>query len=529
MSREEARKFLLDQKKMRQNLHNICKFVSHIMTLHRLNHAIAFVFGGYQDYDKFYTPSLLDDDGGLFVVLVERLAERDKQKDTHNGDDARFDDGGTKYLSDEGKPSEGLPDVTNIDESTNGDEATQAKSSFVSKDSGRNGAHTEGRKEDHAVNGVDLEQQEGACDPYTTGSVAAIHMTREDVNPVRLASAHIQLKLLKGHDYNIFEAAFFYSPDGDRGEYILNSLQVTVTYLGMFYLFYFLGNEIKRTYQNRGDVWLKDDDGHDKEWAGILIINAIALGYFFFLLGRDIDRVVNFNRRMRKLCPYDKYTSYRVKSHRWWSLFNNHCVNIVMGYSLFVLNFFFVQSVNDMVDAILNAIAVIFIIQIDDVIPPYKKSERIIYFLNIEYFPIKPGYLLDWNNSAIHGKLMEIVEAYLSHPDPSNNEVNVKKIEGDSVGFCETDVCYFFVNKAERLIRIFQGRLPENNSSGNRYVHEFQQVMYQVEGEGAMDFLEAMAGFECVEEEEEGLQKLNVLDDQRIKKTVVPTVKSRRA
>ncbi|KAL7563298.1 hypothetical protein ACA910_016658 [Epithemia clementina (nom. ined.)] len=531
------------------------------MSLHRFNHAIAFVFGGYQDYDKFYSPSLLDEDGGLFVAILERLSEKINSGSDADEGDTIFDEANSHNLEDTVRAADSLSTSSDHEEATNdieeeparnngdaqqestkvGDDEQAMSAVSLPEQQAETTLQEQSNDSDESTKVRDInpavslpEQNESYLQEQSKRTIrqdseaTTVQMTGEEVNVVRLASAHIQLKLLKDHRYNIFEAAFFYGPDGDRGEYILNAIQVTVTYLGMIYLFYFLGNEIRRIYRERGDAWLKDDEGHDKEWAGILVINAISLGYFFFILGRDIERVVKFNRCMRKLCPYDWYTSYNVKSHRWWSLLNNHCVNILMGYSLFVLNFFFVQSVNDMVDAILNAIAVLFIIQIDDVIPPYTKSNRTVYFLNLERFPLKPGYVLDWNNYAIHGKLMAIVETYLSHPDSPRSQVTVKKIKGESVVYSETDVCYFFVNKSESLIRVFQGRLPDA-SYGSRYMHVFQEITYQVEGEGAIDFLDNMARFECVEVEREGLQTLKVLGDQRLRATPLPSGSNARA
>ena len=160
------------------------------MTLHRLNHAFAFLFGGYQDYDQFYTPSLLDEDGGLFVAILERLSE--------------------------GKQQSGPSSVGN-----KLDQSAAATTERIEGD-------VEAQQHDHGSGEIEQISQ-----PTMEPSSVSFRMTGDDVNPVRLAAAHVQLKLLKGHNYNIFEAAFFCDPEGDKGEYYLNMLQVIATYLGM--------------------------------------------------------------------------------------------------------------------------------------------------------------------------------------------------------------------------------------------------------------------------------------------------------
>mmetsp|Transcript_22602 Transcript_22602/g.62874 ORF Transcript_22602/g.62874 Transcript_22602/m.62874 type:complete len:517 (+) Transcript_22602:181-1731(+) len=481
------------------------------MTLHRLNHALAFVFGGYQDYDKFYSPSLLDEDAGLFVAILEQLTERTQHIQRSSGLEPKegklneIESRGNTDGNTEGKTATPSDEETGTApaqwdnepqlEEPEGPPSEREKSEVMPADEGPSAQSTSSR------HNQDAGGEEGASGE---NYVPSVEMTGEEVNAARLATAHVQLKRLKGHHCNIFEAAFFYGPEGDRGEYYLNILQVVVTYCAMFFLFYFLGAEIRKQFKNR-NVFLQDKHGNDKEWQGILAINAIALGYFFFLVGRDVERVVLFNKCMIKLCPNDQYTSYSLKSHRWWSLFNNFCVNVVLGYCLFVLNFFFVQSVDNMKDAILNAIAVVFIIQIDDIIPPYVRIYRKVYFLSIPMLPMRINYWFDWENFNIHFKMMAVVEEFLSRQDSPEEAITVKKISGQSVLFQESDVCYFFVNKEECLIRIFHGRIM----NAKKYKHWFKEVCYKVEGHGAERFVKNMSYFECVEEEE-GPKKLEV-------------------
>lgn len=469
------------------------------MTLHRLNHALAFVFGGYQDYEKFYSTSMLEEDSGLFVAIMEQLAARKNQSSN-----ALIDSGGGVDSKD--------PQNTPPDEDDDPEGAVEKMDQEPDIES----TDPTTPETSHPPEQATLESSHRDRNPSIFQQV---EMTGEEVNGVRLALAHVQLQRLKGHRYNVFEAAFFYDPDGDRGEYFLNIIQVAATYAAIFFMFYFLGNQIRKIYKER-NVFLKDEDNNDKEWLGILSVNAIGLGYFFFLLGRDIERVQNFTRCVLKLCPYDKFTSYQVKSHRWWCIFNNICVNVYMGYGLFFLNFFFVQSADDMVDAILQAIAVVFIIQIDDIIPVYIRIKRRIHLMSIPCIPLlKVKYWFDWENRNIHPKLMAVVEKFLSHPDWPHEAVTVQKTTGDTVVFRETDVAYFFVNKSDSVIRIFHGRMRKHTQ---KYKHLFEEVTYRIDGRGAEAFLNTMSKFACVEEEE-GPKKLEV-DSNVIKRRSVPSL-----
>jgi hypothetical protein len=220
------------------------------------------------------------------------------------------------------------------------------------------------------------------------------------VDPVRLAKGHIQLKEFQGRDYNIYEVAYLRANETGTVA-LLNKGQVFASISAILLFFVVILAEVVTAFSSdEYNVWKEDSgSGEEKRWGLILVINFVQFAYFWLIIGSNREATYSFNKAVR----LSEHTG-RLQA---FYLFLNKFSNVNMGWLLYILNFFFIQTADSPTDAILNGVATAFILDIDDAVRPwiFVPPEKRNGFMTHE---------VDWGLSSMDGKLAEMVYDYVT-------------------------------------------------------------------------------------------------------------------
>ena len=127
-------------------------------------------------------------------------------------------------------------------------------------------------------------------------------------------------------------------------------------------------------------------------------------------------------------------------------LFANQLSNQWMALILWIVNPFFVLSAEEVNNAILNIVAIAFILDIDDVILPIVPSGR------------ESVAKLDWNKESPPEELVKFAMTYVTCGPEKGSGVRVKKTPSNFVA-SNTDTCFIVVKTGiPHVIQVFCSR-----------------------------------------------------------------------
>jgi len=216
------------------------------------------------------------------------------------------------------------------------------------------------------------------------------------------------------------------------------------------------------------------------------------------------------------------------------SLLLNLFGNGLLGYLLFYLNIPFVLSAQSVTDAILNSLATVFLLEIDDRILPLQPAAKV----GLD--------MIDWDNDAVYNNLVKLAHDYLyykrDHRLPDAVEVTKifktfaqTKDEELKLGYSAQDYCRIYVDDwseraKEHKITVF--RLANEHMFPSIY----EEIVYKIRGKGAQEFMENVRYFKRIHRDESDLNSeftrkrvLRVFGKRRTQSTLMAAAKSQKS
>mmetsp|Transcript_7934 Transcript_7934/g.10402 ORF Transcript_7934/g.10402 Transcript_7934/m.10402 type:complete len:419 (+) Transcript_7934:100-1356(+) len=208
--------------------------------------------------------------------------------------------------------------------------------------------------------------------------------------------------------------------------------------------------------------------------------------------------------------------------------------NGLLGYILFYLNIPFVLSAETVTDAILNSLATVFLLEIDDRIQPLQPSSNV--FLD----------MIDWDNDAARENLIKLAHDYLYYKRDNrvSDDVEVTKNfksfaetkdESMRQGYSSQDCCRIYVDEWDDSVKdhkITVFRLANEQIWPSVY----EEIVYKVRGKGAKEFISNLGGFQRIHRDESDAatefskkRVLRMLGKRRTKSVILDITRSQQS
>jgi len=270
-------------------------------------------------------------------------------------------------------------------------------------------------------------------------------------NAFNIAHAYSQIQALSGHPYNIFECAFMDSTAHRYRAYLCLVIQIS----------FFSCLVVYNVFDNR--VMITPGEHSFELVITMLVMSTILL---FLNISRQRRNALNFNRVMRMLVS--------DMSDQLFLLFNRG-INEVMGVLVFFFNIYFILTSNTPTDAVLNSVALVFIIEIDDVFRP------------------------DWDEADQEDALVFILRNYIvGYPEKGDIFVEHNGMEG--VSLLRDDSNYYIkLRPFDAEIGTFEVSIFMENSQQKGVITSYKEVTFKVSGNRSSELHESFGHFSCLE------------------------------
>lgn len=291
-------------------------------------------------------------------------------------------------------------------------------------------------------------------------------------NPLHITTGYSRLQDLDDHEYNIFEYAYLATDSSWRTRamaYTAATIQITFLTTLIWYNVFEQG------------VIVTPEEGFFDEVAVIMVVSTVLIA---ITVRSQFQESVRFNRTIREM------TQTNIFSRRWNNIFLalNLLINQVVCICIFFFNIYFILVSDTPTEAVLNSVALAFIIEIDD------------------YF--KPN----WDDDTIEDATAQVLKYFVMEPF-SEEEVVVHR-EGLSILNLEDDCKrYVRVNPSKPLMNTnnyadvgkhdsnftvsvysAQEKDPESNVTTS-----YEQTIYHIGGTRVVEFHKALLNFHCLD------------------------------
>lgn len=308
-------------------------------------------------------------------------------------------------------------------------------------------------------------------------------------NPLNVAIAYSQLKSLKAHEYNIFETAFLHNAPGGRYLAYL-AFAIELLFFGILL--------VHNTYQR---IWIGSLDQRDI-FIPVVMVMVISTTLFAFVVKRHYLASRDFNAAVCNVMNLHDHG-------RGWLLKLNTWCNQYLGVCILVFNVYFILVSATPIDAILDAIALGFIMDIDDTLAPPWDEDRIEDELaaNVHNYiqqPFAPSTLhvqrlyhqqqrqQHTNGQRLHIPYKSHDHLYIRlHDDDKKTTTTTTtaaaagEAEEEGVGGEHTTGFYVTVYRS-------------NCKAEDLVTTEYEEIIYHVHGEQAPAFQKALGNFRCL-------------------------------
>ena len=269
-------------------------------------------------------------------------------------------------------------------------------------------------------------------------------------NALHIAKAYAQIQRLSGHEFNVIECAYL-EPEA----YKLRAILAFVIQIG-----FFLCLVIYNIFEDRVYV-TPDEDG----FYLVVLILIMSCTLFLSEIRRQYLDAKDFNEVMLRL-------SENYRDRRIW-IWINYGVNGILGVLVFFFNIYFILVSDDPTEAVLNSVALAFIIEIDDVFKP------------------------NWNESTKEDGLAEILKHYIIE-DIRVDDINVK-VSGRQRVFDRDMNVYIRVGNFHPLAQNFVVNVFVSNEEVDSLTKSYESIDYTVSGTRVKELYEAFLEFHCLE------------------------------
>ena len=311
-------------------------------------------------------------------------------------------------------------------------------------------------------------------------------------NPLHVAVAYSQLKSLRAHRYNIFETAFL---DRQRGSMYVALLAFAIEI--MFFAILLVYN----TWKAIQIVSTSNDS-----FIPVFLVMAISTTLFSFMVKRHYVDSQDFNLVAQKVMS--------LRQRQSLILMNQWC-NQYLAAAILLFNVYFVLVSLTPSDAILNCVALAFIMDIDDTLAPFWDEDRVEdeLALNVHGYILEPFGLAD-------GK--------------DENPITVQRLsKHEGIPYRSSDKCYVLLEGEEACpdndlsgtndqspaesneapndipddaaetfyVTVYRSSQPEEydtNTIGVGLTTAYESIRYRIAGNRATEFKAAVGQFSCL-------------------------------
>lgn len=270
-------------------------------------------------------------------------------------------------------------------------------------------------------------------------------------NVVRMIQVNALLQDLRDHNYNIYECGFL-----DSGR---QTLRATCAFSIVVQLLLF----VILAMHNLSGIMNSITEGVDSlnHDATVVIVAIVTTVFFAKLAYAQCKSAFDFNNIFSIVGDRSPYCKAL--------LFVNIAINGGLGALITIFNFFFLLVSNDANEAILNSLALYFILEMDDTLKPDWDDVRIEDEIGINIH----DYIMDGEES---------VQVTMVNGEAIYNEDDeLSLLEGDDKVYVETD-------RLRDLINVFWRRSPS----------KYQKIEFHVDGKDKDDFLDNVEKFYCL-------------------------------
>ena len=283
-------------------------------------------------------------------------------------------------------------------------------------------------------------------------------------NALHVAKAYARMRELNEHQLNVYEVAYL-----DPESFQIRSFFSAFIQVSFFYCIctYVLTEPSVRI--------TPKEDGFEL----VLCLLFLSSTLFFLEVQRQRKNCIKFNRLMREFSQH----SGDNERGRGIFLFLNRAINETLGIIIFLFNMYFILTSDDPTNAVLNSVALAFIIEIDDVFRP------------------------NWSDEAVGDALSKMLRGYIIQ-EPEDGEIvvlrdnsNGSKPNAKPRVLLEGENYYIHLGPFDPDLEMFKVVVftPKQTDRSKSVTLSYQSTKYVVRGFRAKELHDSFRVFACLD------------------------------
>jgi len=285
-------------------------------------------------------------------------------------------------------------------------------------------------------------------------------------NPLNIATGYGMMQDLDDHSYNIYEYAYL-APN-------TNWKTRNMAYLAVIIQILFVAVLVSYNFKESKVLIAQGEDGF-KEVCVIMVLSIILI---------TITIRVQFSDSKKFNEIFTTITRSRPLRGKKRFLILNFLINQVLGIFVFFFNFYFILVSDSPTDAVLNSVALAFILEIDDFFHP------------------------NWDDDKLEDAAAQVLKDYIAEP-LSFEEVVVERIAGRGLlDIADDDKLYVSIDPDPKMKMPHDGdhftvtvyvANREEDSEVHSIATSYDATVYHVGGTKQHKFRSALAKFHCLD------------------------------
>lgn len=286
-------------------------------------------------------------------------------------------------------------------------------------------------------------------------------------HPLRIAEAYVGAKNMAKHDLNIYEVAYL----NPLRRHFAVAITCFIVQWGLLAVLIYYD-----IFDQKAAVTYSKEDAH-------ILLSFVAFGSSIVFLHKFLlegGKCIQFAQTYRKMTP----PQHRRNVRQNFPLALDFGVNVILGLCIFLFNIYFVLISDDANEAILNALALFFILELDDDLTP------------------------DMDDDEVEDMKAVKLLRHVLRPLTGDESLTVKKFVGGNDTPTTGPGCYS--DDDVMYIQVDEGDVKGNDTKTvtvwkadgvglHGLTTNFNAVRYVVGGSQAGEFCEALADFRCTQ------------------------------
>mmetsp|Transcript_25409 Transcript_25409/g.74810 ORF Transcript_25409/g.74810 Transcript_25409/m.74810 type:complete len:402 (-) Transcript_25409:215-1420(-) len=298
-------------------------------------------------------------------------------------------------------------------------------------------------------------------------------------HPLRIAEAYVGAKGMAKHTLNIFEVAYLNPLREAKRWHVLVAITCFLVQWSLLAILIFYD-----IFDQKAMVNYSEGEAH-------FLLIFVAFGSSVVFLHKFM---LEGGKCMQFAQTYLKMTPPQLRYRFWpnFPLILDFGVNIILGLLVFLFNIYFILISDNANDAILNALALFFIVEIDDDLTPDMDDDEVEDFKAVKLLKhiLQP---LEQGESLTVKKVTEMDVEPRTGPGC---------YEDDDILYINVGECEVAEGSAGRVVRanvVSVWKADDEGKSSHELTTSFSEVKYIVGGSKAKEFCEALAEFRCIQ------------------------------